>query len=77
MYHEKYRSDKFPADSPIDPRRKADHVFNIRAEPICSVDPANSDRLCQNCEQHRVPGCVAVQQVEKVKPTLCTRIKHI
>lgn len=69
-YHEKYRSDEFPADPPINSRWEPDHIFNIRAESVCPIDPADGDSFCQNCEQHWVAGRVTIQQVEKVKATL-------
>lgn len=69
-YHEKEWRYEFPAYAPINARPESDHVFNIGAKSIRSVDPADCDGFCQNGEQHRVSGRVSIQQVEKVKSAL-------
>lgn len=69
-YHQEERCYKFPAYAPVDARPETDHVFNVGAKSISSVDPTDRDGFCQNGEQHRVSGRVSIQQVEKVKSTL-------
>lgn len=69
-YHQKEWCYEFPAYAPVDAGPESDHVFNVGAKSVCSVDPTDRDGFCQNGKQHRVSGRVSIQQVEKVKSAL-------
>lgn len=69
-YHEEERRHEFPAHSPVNTGRETDHVLDVGAESVGTVDPADRDRFRQDGEQHRVSGRVSVQQVEEIKSAL-------
>lgn len=69
-YHKEKWCYEFPAYSPVDAGSESDHVLDVGAKSVCSIDPTDRDCFCQNGEQHRVSGRISIQQVEKVKPAL-------
>lgn len=67
---QEYRSHKLPANSPVNARSETDHIADVLAKPIRSVDPRNGNRLEEHGDQYRIAGRVSIEQLEIVETAL-------